>query len=244
MQWGSNKPGFSWRVIQNLLCSRTLQCSTGRFDLVGAGKSQGCGQGNSKNDSAGQDHCTSWPVHLSTIEGLDWPESTHHWLSIMELELREGLKLVGQKINTHVRGPTSLATQRQNIEQKHFHPNLIEAQRNGILKYSPNHRLGAAWGGQRAVIAVVGGQIMFRWDQLCQGDALQRCVVIWREKSHRWNFSNNIHTSCSHVFCYLYSTSVPTCICEVLQSIDDGVVLSVSTIWWLKMKIKTFNFHF
>lgn len=47
-----------------------------------------------------------------------------------------------------------------------------------MLKQSPNHSLGAAWGGQRALVAVIGGQIVLGRDQLCQGDGVQRCVAI------------------------------------------------------------------
>lgn len=47
-------------------------------------------------------------------------------------------------------------------------PNLIHAQGDGVLKQGPDHSLSAPWCGQRALIAIVGGHILLRWDQLCQ----------------------------------------------------------------------------
>lgn len=57
-------------------------------------------------------------------------------------------------------------------------PNLIHAQGDGVLKQGPDHSLSAPWCGQRALIAIVGGHILLRWDQLCQRDGIQRRVAI------------------------------------------------------------------
>lgn len=48
--------------------------------------------------------------------------------------------------------------------------NLFNAQRDGILKYGPNDRLSAPWGGQRALVAIIVGQILLWWEEFCQGD--------------------------------------------------------------------------
>jgi len=45
-----------------------------------------------------------------------------------------------------------------------YDPDLFHAQRDGVLKQSPNHSLATPWGGQRALVAVIVGQILLRWD--------------------------------------------------------------------------------
>lgn len=102
MQW-CYKPGFSWGVIQNLVCSWMSQCSMGWLALVGLGQSQGSGNGGHKEGGAGHDHRASRPEHLPAVQGLDRPEGPHHRLSIVELELREHTELREQEINTDVK---------------------------------------------------------------------------------------------------------------------------------------------
>lgn len=103
MRWRYYKPGFSWRVIQNLLCSWMSQCSMGCFALVGLGQSQGHGNGGHKQGGAGQNYSTSRPEYLPAVQWLDRSEVPNHWLSIVELELRECTQLEEQKINTNVK---------------------------------------------------------------------------------------------------------------------------------------------
>lgn len=45
-----------------------------------------------------------------------------------------------------------------------FGANLVCTQRDRALKQRPHHRLGAAWGGQGALISIEAGQILLRWD--------------------------------------------------------------------------------
>lgn len=45
-----------------------------------------------------------------------------------------------------------------------FRAYLVGAQRDGTLKQGPDHGLGAARGGQGALIAIEAGQILLRGD--------------------------------------------------------------------------------
>ena len=73
-----------------------------RAALVGTGQSQGRGHGGDKEGGAGQDHRTSRPEHLPSVQGLDRSESPNHWLSVVELELGEDPQLEERKIKMNV----------------------------------------------------------------------------------------------------------------------------------------------
>lgn len=60
---------------------------------------------------------------------------------------------------------------------------LLPAQRDGVLKQGPDHGLGAAGGGQGALVAVVARQILLLRDQLLQGDRSQSRVGVCRDKN-------------------------------------------------------------
>ena len=55
---------------------------------------------------------------------------------------------------------------------------LLLAEGDGVFKQGPDDRLGAAWGGQGALVAVVGGQVLPGRDQLVQADGGQAGVAI------------------------------------------------------------------
>lgn len=68
----------------------------GALLLIEPGQSQGRSQCSHEEVGADQEHRTSRSIHLAAIQGLHWPEGSHHWFPVAELELRKSPQLKGE----------------------------------------------------------------------------------------------------------------------------------------------------
>lgn len=96
-------------------CSWMSQCSVGCLSLVGAGQAQGNGNSSRQDRGAGEDDRASRSVHLAAVEGLHWPEGPHHWLPIVEVDVREGSQLEEDNTASETRPLTWLLHRRSEV---------------------------------------------------------------------------------------------------------------------------------
>lgn len=72
-----------------VLWSEAERLSRGCCTLVGLRQAQSSDGGGHKEGAAGQDRCGPGVKDRPAVQGLHRPEGPHHWLPVVELELRE-----------------------------------------------------------------------------------------------------------------------------------------------------------